>query len=245
MFNVGKEFFNSADCLRDVSSDIESATGELPMINPQRGLVAFNSICICLFFSVGQVKAQAVEIDLSSPRILVTSTQLLEAVPQFQLNRVGNGIEFLAYVSAFGEPVTKPCPKTEGQDSPASSPDEGNKPGVGAEQNFELTPEGVHKSGPLLLIQIAIFLSLFPLGVYLSVRRALRRDWAKHMPKGRALKVPVMGMISILCVTRRIKSRRWLVWEQRQWFRDMKVSHGLVVAYRDTQAWKKSVLQSW
>ncbi|MEX2952745.1 hypothetical protein AB4K01_16265 [Serratia fonticola] len=244
MFNVGKENFNSSNSLRDVSSNVELPAWILSVKNLQGGLVAFNSISICLFFCVGQVKAQAVEIYLASPRILVTSTQLLEASPQFQFDRIGNGIEFLTHVSAFGEPMAKPRPKTEGQDSPGSSPDEGNKSGVGAEQNFELTPEGVHKSGSLLLIQIAIFLSLFPLGVYLSVRRALRRDWAKHMPKGRVLKVPVLGMISILCISRRIKTRRWQMWDQRQWFRDMKVSHGLVAAYRDTQFWKKSVVEN-
>lgn len=242
MLNVGKEIFNSSNSLRDISSDVELPARVLTMINLQRGLVALNSICICLFFSVGQVKAQAVEINLASPRIFVTSPQLLEAAPQFQLDRVGNGIELLTHVSAFGEPVTKPRPKTEGQDSPASRPEEGNKSGVGAKQNFELAPGGIHKSGPLLLIQMAIFLSLFPLGVYLSVRRALRRDWAKHMSKERALKVPTLGAISILCAPRCIKSHRWQIWEQRQWFRDMKVTHGLVAAYQDTRCWERLVI---
>ncbi|EMB4112526.1 hypothetical protein AB6V67_11670 [Serratia marcescens] len=89
---------------------------------------------------------------------------------------------------------------------------------------------------------VVIFPSLFLLGAYLSMRQALRRDWAKHMTKGRAPKVPVLGMISIFCITRRIKPRRWRIWEQRLWFRDMKACQGLVAAYRDARHWKKSAL---
>lgn len=93
-----------------------------------------------------------------------------------------------------------------------------------------------------VVVGVVIFPSLFLLGAYLSMRQALRRDWAKHMTKGRAPKVPVLGMISIFCITRRIKPRRWRIWEQRLWFRDMKACQGLVAAYRDARHWKKSAL---
>lgn len=109
----------------------------------------------------------------------------------------------------------------------------------------ELTPEDMHKFWQLLFPLLASSLIALPLGIYLSIRLTLRHDWRKHISKGRPLKVPVLEMLSNLCITRRIKSHRWQIWEQRGWFRDRKVIYGLEAAYRDTWYWKVSITEEW
>lgn len=194
-------------------------------------------VLACL--SGGEVRAQLPEVvSIDSGAISFSVPTVINEGIQYQKEFIGNGIELFAPIPALGKPMAEPSTQTERN----NRPNESNKGWVGIEKQNELAPGSVHKSGQLLLIHITIFLFVFPLGVYLSVRRALRRDWAKHMPKGRSPKVSVLGMISILCITRRIKSRRWKIWEQRQWFRDVKACHGLVAAYRDARHWKKSAI---
>ncbi|MBN5390758.1 hypothetical protein HS042_24525 [Serratia marcescens] len=198
-----------------------------------------NGCLVLACLSGGEVRAQLPEVVSIDFRAISFSvpTVINEGI-QYQEDFIGNGIELFAPIPALGKPMTEPSTQTERN----NRPNEGNKGWVGIEKQNELTPEGVHKFKYFLLIQIGIFLSVFPLSVYFSMRQALRRDWAKHMPKGRAPKVSVLGVISILCITRRFKPRRWQMWEQRQWFRDMKACHGLVAAYRDVRHWKKSAI---
>ncbi|AHM75174.1 hypothetical protein LC20_03921 [Yersinia hibernica] len=200
-----------------------------------------------IVFSSGflHVNAKQPEIIFSESRVVPFPLPTFghELIEQKE-ERISNGIELLTLIPASGEPVTEPSSQHERNHTPSKSghtQNETNDGRISVEESHELTPEGAHKFNIFLLINMTIFVSAFLLSAYFSMRRTLRRDWAKHMPKGQALKVPTMGMISILCVPRRIKSRSWQMWEQRQWFRDMKACHGLAVAYRDSWYWKRSV----
>lgn len=93
-----------------------------------------------------------------------------------------------------------------------------------------------------LLVLLSGAVIVFPSGVYLGVRTACRRDYARRRYTG---KVPVPGVLSVLVIPGKVKCRRWKIWEQRQWFRDMNLSHGIEIAYRDTRNWKKLVAEHW
>lgn len=234
-FKAGDNFYRLFDDRKDpvVLIKFTRFKGLIKVIN---GSIVF----LCLTF--GQVRAQSPEVfrsdfghvSLSVPAVI---TEGIKNQKQF----IGDGIEFFPLVSAPGKPVSDPGANAKS----TNRPDERNEGRVGVEQKNKLTPDDSHKFWRLLFIQLSVFLVAFPAGVYLSMRANLRRDWRKHIPKGGRLKVPVLGMISALCIPRCIKPRGWQIWEQREWFMDMKVRYGTAVAYRDSWHWKKIIAEKW
>ncbi|EOG1854722.1 TPA: hypothetical protein MIT56_23640 [Klebsiella pneumoniae] len=203
--------------------------------------VVINSLFIALALAPSKMKAQCIEVKLPLYTNNFSFPQAFQFGGKKQLYGVGNSIEFIKPVPGERSLIAIPQPKTKGN----QGPDEHNQGRVGIEQQNELSPDASHKFWRLLLIQLSVFAAAFPAGVYISMRRNIRRDWRKHIPKGQLPKVPTLAMMSILCVSRRIKSHRWRLWEQRQWFRDMRVRYGIEVAYRDACYWKKLVTERW
>ncbi|XGI81158.1 hypothetical protein ACED16_05365 [Enterobacter hormaechei] len=151
---------------------------------------------------------------------------------------ISNSIEFFEPVSLYSKPVAEPGSQTKSYNRPGET----NQGRISIEQKNELIPDGAHSTRQLLLVLLTSALTVFPLGVYLSLRSACKRNYARGIS---AVKVPVLGLFSVLIIPRKIKNRRWQIWEQRQWFRDMRLSHGIEVAYRDTWHWKKLVAGLW
>ncbi|SUP83793.1 hypothetical protein ACILPN_17745 [Yersinia wautersii] len=244
MLNKGKQLINSSNSIRYAGVNKNLPRRE----NLFSGAHGRKVITYCLLIGLTpfcwQVKGETVKFNANVPMSSIPDLESPLLSHEKEFNWIGNNVELLSPVSALSEPVTEPGAQPESSNTPNKgnhTQSEANKGRIGVEEKHELTPEGVHQFEIFLLIQIAIFLPAFLLSVYFSMRRTLRRDWAKHMPKGLAPKVSPIGMISILCVPRLIKSHRWQIWEQRQWFRDMKACYGLAVAYRDTWHWKRSI----
>lgn len=242
MSRVSKQSFHGINCRGNITNPGNSSC---PLVLLKPGVkgcqVVINSLFIGLALTSWEVKAQCVEFKLPPHEYNVAFPQSLQFSGKKQLYGVGNSIEFIKPVPGERSLIAIPQPEAEGN----QGPDEHNQRGIGVEQNSKLTPDDTHKFWRLLLTQLSVFAAVFPVGIYISMRANLHRDWRKHIPKGRRLKVPVLGMISILCIPRRIKSRRWQIWEQRQWFMDMKVRHGMGVAYGDTWYWKKIIAERW
>ena len=192
--------------------------------------------------SAGQVRAQPPEIFSGYfGHVPFASQTVIAKGIEFNKKVVSDSVELLSFVPVLGEPMSKPDPQAKS----TYRPDERNEGRIGVEQKNKLTPDDTHRFWRLLLIQLSVFAVVFPVGVYISMRANLRREWRKHIPKGGRLKVPTLGMISILCISRCIKPRGWRIWEQRHWFRDMQACHGIEVAYRDTRCWKKIIAEKW
>lgn len=203
--------------------------------------VVINSLFIWLALTSWEVKAQCVELKLPLYANNFSFPQPLQFGGKKQLYGVGNSIEFIKTVPGKRSRIAIPQSETKGN----QGPDEHNQRGIGIEQNNKLTPDGTHKFWRLLLTQLSAFAVVFTAGVYLSMRANIRRDWRQHIPKGRLPKAPVMAMLSMFCLPRKVKPFRWLLWEQRSWFLDMKIRYGLEVAYRDARYWKKLVAERW
>ncbi len=241
MFRVPQKPLDGRNSGLSVGSDYDLPGSTAMTGGFKRRKIFINGLLVGLALLAWEVDAEGVKVDdlsavLSSPRL-----ESFELLPEEHFDRVGNSIEFIKPVPGDRFLVAVPQPKPEGY----HRPEERDKGGVGVEQQDKLTPDDTHKFWRLLLTQLSAFAVVFPAGVYLSMRANIRRDWREHIPKGRLPKVPTLAMMSILCVSRRVKSRRWRLWEQREWFRDMRVRHGLESAYRDTGHWKKLVENRW
>lgn len=192
--------------------------------------------------TAGQVRAQSPEILSGYPgHVSLSVPAVITERIQDQKQLISDGIELFPLISVFGKPVSEPGANTKS----TNRPDERNEGRVGVEQNNKLTPDGTHKFWRLLLTQLSAFAAAFSVGIYLSMRANIRRDWRQHIPKGRLPKVPAVAMLSMFCIPRKIRPFRWRLWEQRSWFLDMKIRHGFEVAYRDAWYWKKLVAERW
>ncbi|MER0046537.1 hypothetical protein ABRP56_09095 [Pectobacterium odoriferum] len=192
----------------------------------------------------GKVDGESVEIYgyISAPAIDTPLLfKLTKLTSEMSLYGVGNSIELLSPIPASGKLMPEPDAKQEGNDSPSKGDGGLN----GLEERDYVTQKATHDLREFLLTQLAALFVMFPLGAYIGMRQELRRAWKEHTPKGYLLKVPTLAILSITAIPMRIKSRRWQIWEQRQWFRDMKVCHGVAVAYRDAWYWKKLVAERW
>ena len=213
------------------------------------GVIAFDyskiiiySLIVGSLFFARQVKAETVKalpVNAFAYRLIE-----LDFSPNFyelNLDRLGGSVELIEPVPGERTLIAVPQTKPEGR----YRPDERNEGRVGVEQQNELSPDDYHKFWRLLLTQLLAFAAVFPAGVYISMRRNIHRDWRNSIPKGRLPKMPVMGILSISCLPRQIKSRRWLLWEQRSRFIDMKVCKGFENAYLSIWRWKKLVAEKW
>lgn len=242
VLQMNKQAINSGDNGRWISDDRIDPVVFVGFTALQCVKKSIYRLLIVSCLTTGQVRAESSEIlsgypghiSLSIPAVI---TEGIKNQEQF----ISDGIELFPLIPVLGKPVSDPGANTKR----TNRPDERNEGRIGVEQKNKLTPDDSHKFWRLLSIQLSAFLVVFPVGAYLSMRTNLRRDWRKHIPKGGRLKVPVLGMISILCIPRCIKSNRWQIWEQRQWFMDMKVRYGVVVAYRDAWHWKKIIAEKW
>ncbi|EOY5009647.1 hypothetical protein [Klebsiella michiganensis] len=203
--------------------------------------VVINSLFIALALAPSKMKAQCIEVKLPLYTNNFSFPQALQFGGKKQLYGVGNSIEFIKPVPGERALIAVPQSETKGN----QGPDEHNQRGIGIEQNNKLTPDDTHKFWRLLLTQLSAFSAAFSVGIYLSMRANIRRDWRQHIPKGRLPKVPAVAMLSMFCIPRKIKPFRWRLWEQRSWFLDMKIRHGFEVAYRDAWYWKKLVAERW
>lgn len=237
MSRVLQKLLDRCNGCRNVGSDNYLPRGISMTGGIKSRKVFINGLCIGMLLAAGQVNAEKIEFVWNGP-FRPEPQQLLS---EEQLNRIGSGVELLSFVPVLGEPMSKPDPQAKS----TYRPDERNEGRIGVEQQNKLTPDDTHRFWRLLLIQLSVFTVVFPVVVYISMRANLRREWRKHIPKGGRLKVPTLGMISILCISRRIKPRGWQIWEQRHWFRDMQACHGIKVAYRDTWYWKKIIAEKW
>ncbi|MES3389861.1 hypothetical protein [Enterobacter hormaechei] len=202
-------------------------------------LVSSESLAEPLSFSGGEHPAELkniVRTDLRNVELaLFGKADLLH---QQNGDWIRNSIEFFPSVSVYSKPVAEPGTQAKSYNRPGET----NQGRISIKQKNELIPDGAHSTRQLLLVLLTSALTVFPLGVYLSLRSACKRDYARGIS---SVKVPVLGLLSALIIPRKIKSRRWQIWEQRQWFRDMRLSHGIEVAYRDTWHWKKLVAGLW
>lgn len=152
---------------------------------------------------------------------------------------LGDGIEFFTPVSVYSKPVPEPGAEDKGDNRPDKC-SKGHKRGVSTTEGPKLAEENAHGGEIVLFSLIAATLFNFCCGAYLGLRAACRHDYARRNSAGKA---PVIGLLSALIIPRKIKNRRWQIWEQRQWFRDLRLSHGIEVAYRDARYWKRLVTE--
>lgn len=242
MLGISKYFFNSNNGGGYIRRKVDRSclTALLPVpVNCRK--VIINSLFVSSLLSSWQVDAQSVKFESSAHEYNFSLFEPFQLSSKEQFNGVRDSIEFIKPVPGDRSLVSIPQTNTEANDRP----DESDKRGVGIEQQNKLTPDDTHKFWRLLLIQLSVFAVVFPVGGYISMRATLSREWRKHIPKVGRLKVPTLAMLSILSISRRIKSKRWQIWEQREWFRDMQIRHGLEVAYRDTWHWKKIIAEKW
>ncbi|EMJ4788519.1 hypothetical protein R8O69_003334 [Klebsiella oxytoca] len=239
---VSEQSFHSINCCGNV---IYPNNFSIPLVLLKFGMksreVVIYSLFIALALTPWKVKAQCIEVKLPFHMYNLSLLQSLQLGGKEQLYGVGNSIEFIKPVPGEGTLIAVPQPEAEGY----QRPDKHNQGRVGIEQQNKLTPDDTHKFWRLLLTQLLAFAAVFPAGVYISMRRNIHRDWRNSIPKGRLPKMPVMGILSISCLPRQIKSRRWLLWEQRSRFIDMKVCKGLENAYLSIWRWKKLVAEKW
>lgn len=157
---------------------------------------------------------------------------------QFGRDRICDCVEFLASVPVYCQPMTE----TDTQPKGNHGPYERNESWIRIEQGNKFTPDSIHGSRRLLLVLLAGAVIVFPSGVYFGLKAVCRRDYARRRYTGKA---PVLGVLSVLVIPKKVNCRRWQIWEQRQWFRDMNLSHGIDIAYQDTRNWKKLVAERW
>ncbi|MDM3357456.1 hypothetical protein [Citrobacter sp. Cb004] len=242
MFGISKYFLNSNDGRGDIRRKIyRSCLTALLTVSVNCRKVIINSLFVSCLLSSWQVEAQSVKFESSTHKYNFSLFEPFQFSSKEQFNGVRDSIEFIKPIPGDRSLISIPQTNTEANDRP----DESDKSGVGVEQQYKLTKEDSHKFWSLIFIQISIFLIVFPVGAYLSMRANIRNYWRIHNPDRRSLKVPALAMLSILSISRRIKSKRWQIWEQREWFRDMQIRHGLEVAYRDTWHWKKIIAEKW
>ncbi|AUO63825.1 hypothetical protein WM46_03135 [Citrobacter freundii complex sp. CFNIH2] len=242
MFRVFKQSFHGINSGGNVRN---SGNGSCRFVLLNVGMKGIKIVINCLFIglamSIWEVRAQCIEVKLPLHNNNFTLPQSLQFGGKEKFNRVGNRIEFIKPVPGESSLIAVPQPKAERHQCPHES----NECRVGVKHKHKLNPDISHKFWQLLLIQLSAFAVVFHSGAYLCMRANIRRDWRQHIPKGRLPKAPVMGMLSILCLPRRIKPLQWQLWEQRSWFLDMKIRHGFEVAYRDAWYWKKLIAERW
>ncbi|WP_144136002.1 hypothetical protein [Kosakonia radicincitans] len=241
MFCKRQQFFNSLNSGWNIRFHDHLPGASCFRAGMQSRKVIIQCLFICASFSVLEVKAQFVKVELLSNEHYFSLLKSFQLSVKEQFDRIRNGIEFIKPVPGYRFLISVPQTNTEANDRPAES----DKRRIGVEQQNKLTPEDSHKFWRLLLIQLVAFAVAFPVGAYFSLRARIRSDWRKHIPKGRLPKVSVLAMILILCLPRRIKSHRWQIWEQRHWFSDMALNLGFEAAYRDTWYWKQLLAKRW
>ncbi|MEQ5055771.1 hypothetical protein ABN154_28905 [Klebsiella michiganensis] len=239
VFRVSQKLLNCSDSGLSVGSDNNLAGRCFTAGGIKRGKIIINGLFVGLALTAWQVNAEGVKVDAYPSVSPTSSPEPSDLFLKERLDRVGNSIEFIKPVPGERSLIAIPQPKAKGN----QGPDEHNQGRIGVEQNNKLTPDDTHKFWQLLLIQLSAFAVVFPAGAYLSMRANIRRDWRQHIPKGRLPEVPVMAMLSMFCIPRKIKPFRWRLWEQRSWFLDMKIRHGFEAAYRDAWFWKKLVAE--
>ncbi|EHI0939463.1 hypothetical protein ORR20_003550 [Escherichia coli] len=157
---------------------------------------------------------------------------------QFDREWICDCVEFLTSVPVHCQPMTDTDTKPKGNHGPY----ERNEGGISIEQGNKFTPDSIHGSRRLLLVLLGGAVIVFPSGVYFGVKAACGHDYARRRYTGKA---PVLGVLSVLVIPKKVKCRRWQIWEQRQWFHDMNLGHGIEIAYQDTRNWKKLVAERW
>jgi hypothetical protein len=248
MPHKSKQFFNGSDGIGLNSNalvNIKEASGAVWV--DRRKVVSYG-LLVFLSLSAGKLNAERIQVNSNQLLSGLTFSYSTTLSIKENLKGIGNSVEFLKLVHSDGPFVPTLNPEFEGNHSPDKRNDtqnESSKGRIAVEQNNKLTPEALHSLHLLPFHMLAAFLLAYPLGVYLSFQGAMRREWRKHTSKGHPLKVPALALLSSVSISRRIKSRRWQIWEQRASFLDMKLRNGLERAYRSSWYWKKLVADKW